>query len=70
MHMVDEQVNRIIAVITTTTTTSEEQIRNQLIEGFQEVKSQLHSLINAILEKVLEANVLQRTGKLRIAKRV
>ena len=59
MPMEDEQVNHIIAVITTVDIASEAHLRKQLTKGFQEVKTQLQSLVNVILENIPKVNMLQ-----------
>ena len=50
--MEDEKVNHISVEITIAATASEVQLRQWSYEGFQEVKAQLQSLVNAVLENV------------------
>ena len=68
--MARDQVTCILTAITAATTAIEAQVKQHSTEGFQVAKTQLQSLINAILEKVPESNVLQRTGELSIGKKV
>ena len=68
--MAGEKVNCIIADITTMTNASKVQLWKKSTEGFQEVNTQLQSLVNSILEKVPEANVVQQTGELNTGKKV
>ena len=70
LTMTWNQVTHTLATITTVTTASKTHVKQHSKKGFEEVKTQLQYFINAILEKVPEANVLQRTGELSIGKKV
>ena len=52
------QVYRIVVAITMEKSVSEVQLKQQSMEVFIEVNTQITSLINAILERVLEVNLI------------
>ena len=54
----EEQVQHIIVAITTATTVTKDKLKKHTIEGFGKVNTSLNSLVNAILKRVPEENVL------------
>ena len=60
--MTEEKLSRIIAAITTSNDATREQMKKKMTDRFHEVKTRLDSLIDAVLNKVLEATTVQKVG--------
>ena len=66
--MTDAQMDCIIVTVTTTTTASEAHFKKHPVEGFEEVNTRLSSLVDAIFQRVLEANILWKEGEISTKK--